>query len=110
MTHSDLVNEILLFIAPLGIAWKNNTGAIKSEGRFLRYGLKGSSDILACIDGRFVGIEVKVGKDRLRTEQKAFAEAIVTRGKGVIILARSVEDVAVNLIAHGFVSVPEATV
>lgn len=103
MTHSDLVNEILLYLAPLGLCWNNNTGALQDRtGRLVRYGLKGSSDILACIKGRFVAIEVKVGRDRLRPEQKAFAE-IVARNGGVVILASSLEDVAVNLVAHGLV-------
>lgn len=106
MTHSDLVNEILLYLAPLGLCWKNNSGALKdNQDRLVRYGLKGSTDILACIKGRFVAVEVKVGRDRLRPAQKTFAEA-VARNNGVVILARSVEDVAVNLFAHGLIETP----
>lgn len=106
MTHSDLVNEILLYLAPLGLCWNNNTGAFRNPaGQLVRFGLKGSADILACIKGRFVAIEVKVGRDRLRPAQKAFAEAVVRSG-GIVILARSLEDVAVNLLAHGLVEVP----
>ena len=109
MTHSELVNRILAYLSPMGLCWSNNTGALKDgNGRLVRYGLKGSADILACIKGRFVAIEVKVGRDRLRPVQKAFAEAVARNG-GVVILARSLEDVAVNLIAHGFTNeVPDA--
>lgn len=106
MTHNDLVREILLYLAPFGLCWENRTGALpRADGGLMRFGLKGSADILACIKGRFVAVEVKVGTDRLRKEQKAFAEA-VARNDGVVILARSVEDVAVNLLAHGLVEVP----
>jgi len=100
MKHSDLVNQILLYLSPLGVAWSNATGAVKTEDRFLRYGLKGSSDILACIGGRFVGVEVKVGRDRQHPEQAKFERAIVNAG-GVYILARSVDDVASRLKMEG---------
>lgn len=92
MKHSDLVNEILLYLSPLGMAWSNNTGAIKTEDRFLRYGLKGSADILACIDGRFVAVEAKCGRDKQQPEQIRFQTAIEKAG-GIYILARSVDDV-----------------
>ena len=92
MKHSDLVNEILLYLSPLGMAWSNATGAIKTEDRFLRYGLKGSADIIACIDGRFVAVEAKCGRDKQRPEQARF-EAAITKAGGVYILARSVDDV-----------------
>jgi len=100
MKHSDLVNQILLYLSPLGVAWSNATGAVKTEDRFLRYGLKGSSDILACIGGRFVGVEVKVGRDRQSDAQCRF-EAAITRAGGVYILARSVDDVVARLKAEG---------
>ena len=101
MTHSDLVRSILLEISPLGLAWINNTGALRDrDDRPVRYGLPGSSDILACIHGRFVGIEAKVGKDRQRTNQSDFATALRQAG-GVYILARSVGDVLNTLQLEG---------
>jgi hypothetical protein len=93
--HGDLVNEILLELSPHGLAWSNNTGALKNiEGRLIRYGLPGSSDIIACLKGRFVGIECKVGKDIVRKNQHDFATAVSVAG-GIYIAARSVDD-AVN--------------
>lgn len=100
MSHGNLVNQILIAVSPLGMAWSNNTGAIKTEDRFLRYGLSGSSDILACIGGRFVGIEAKVGKDRVRPNQRRFAEAL-TKAGGLYIEARSVDDVTDTLRIEG---------
>lgn len=101
MTHSDLVNAILLEVSPLGLAWNNNTGALKDHtDRLVRYGLPGSSDVLACIKGRFVGIEAKVGADRQSQKQKDFATALRQAG-GVYILARSVDDVTNTLRLEG---------
>jgi len=100
MKHSDLVNEILLHLSPLGMAWSNRSGAVKTEDRFLRYGLKGSSDILACIKGRMVCVEAKIGRDPQRPAQRRF-EAAITRAGGIYILAWSVDDVAARLVMEG---------
>ncbi|MCW2763374.1 MAG: hypothetical protein JWR85_3575 [Marmoricola sp.] len=90
VTHHDLVNKLLLAVSPLGLAWSNNTGALKNEGRMIRYGLPGSADILACVNGRMIGIEAKVGRDAWRPKQQAFAEAL-NRAGGTYILARSTD-------------------
>lgn len=101
MTHSDLVRQILLAVSPIGLAWPNQTGALKDQtGRLVRFGLSGSSDIIAVIKGRFVGIEVKVGRDRQRQNQANFAAAVQKAG-GLYILARSVDDVMNALALEG---------
>lgn len=99
MTHADLVNRLLLAVSPLGLAWSNATGAVKNEGRMLRYGLPGSSDILACIGGRMFGIEAKVGRDAWRPKQRAFADAL-TRAGGTYILARSTDGTGDDAVAQ----------
>lgn len=98
MTHADLVNRLLLAVSPLGMAWSNSTGALKNEGRMIRYGLPGSSDILACINGRMIGIEAKVGRDAWRQKQRDFAAAL-TRAGGVYILARSTDGTGDDAVA-----------
>lgn len=101
MTHGDLCREILLAVSPLGLAWINNSGALRDKtDRLVRYGLTGSSDIIAIIHGRFVGIEVKVGRDRQSGTQQNFAAA-VRRAGGVYILARSLDDVTDTLRLEG---------
>lgn len=101
MTHNDLIRDILIAVSPLGMAWQNATGALKDNtGRLVRYGLSGSSDIIAIIAGRFVGIEAKVGRDTQRPNQQRFAEAVRKAG-GVYILARSVDDVTNTLRLEG---------
>jgi hypothetical protein len=103
MTHGDLVNDVLLFLSPLGMAWANNTGALRDHTqRLVRYGLPGSSDVLACIGSRFVAVECKVGADRQRKNQADFAAAIRKAG-GVYVLARSVDDVRNTLTVEGVI-------
>ena len=102
MTHGDMVNLCLLELTKHGFSWSNPTGAVKSEGRFIRYGLPGSSDILSCIKGRFVGVECKVGRDRVRDNQKNFGTALERAG-GIYIVARSVDDVRARLSAEGLI-------
>jgi hypothetical protein len=101
MSHGDLVRDILIDISPLGLAWSNNTGVLRDrDNRPVRYGLPGSSDILACISGRFVGVEVKVGRDKQRQNQADFATAVRQAG-GIYVLARSVDDVRNTLRLEG---------
>jgi hypothetical protein len=92
MIHNDLVNAALLTLAPHGFPWKNSTGALKDgTGRLVRYGLPGSSDVLACIKGRFVGVECKVGRDRMSEQQHRFTNAI-RRNEGIILLLHAAAD------------------
>lgn len=69
--------------------WGNNSGAIKTEfGRFIRFGLKGSADIVGITgEGIFVGVEIKTGKSRQSPQQKRFMEMIRSRG-GIYILVK----------------------
>ncbi len=93
--HSALVNEILLACGSRKdlTLWKNATGAVKIGERFLRFGMRGSPDIIGIAeDGRFVGIEVKTGGARQTPEQKLF-QAMVFRRRGVYILAHCLKDV-----------------
>ena len=74
-------------------AWRNNTGGTMINNHFVRYGFKGSSDILGIMpDGRFLAIECKLGKAPLTPEQQEFISWVRERG-GVAIIARSLNDV-----------------
>ena len=74
--------------------WRNNTGAAKTEdGRYVRFGLPGASDIIGIMpDGRFLAVECKrsVG-GRLSPQQKVFLDRIREAG-GVAVVATSLED------------------
>ena len=93
--HSKLVSEILVALSRAGVfAWKNHTGMGRSmAGNLMRFGLKGSADILAVLPprGRFAGIEVKTGTGRQKATQSNFEKAVALRG-GLYLVARSVED------------------
>ena len=53
---------------------------------------RGVADILACINGKFIAIEVKTPKGKIRANQLVHKE-LVNKAGGYSIIARSVEDV-----------------
>ncbi len=70
--------------------WRQNTGALKVDDRFIRFGLRGSSDILGIIapTGRLLAIEVKAARGVLTDYQRAFG-AMVEKFGGLYVVARS---------------------
>lgn len=77
------------------VAWveRQNTGAFKQEGRFIRFGWRGCSDLLGQLkDGRLLAVEVKGPKGRIRPEQAAFLERVRGNG-GMAFVARNCRDV-----------------
>lgn len=103
MTHTALLNECLLLLSARGIlAWKNATGALR-DGRdqLVRYGCSGSHDILGVMPGgRAIGVEIKVGRDQVRPNQRAFHAAFAQRG-GLSVVAKSVEELEQALALAG---------
>lgn len=94
--HSKLVNELLLMIGrdfPDIRVWKNATGATKIKGQVIKFGLKGSADILGIIKpgGRLLAIECKTGQAIQSKYQKNFENMIADFG-GIYLVARSVQD------------------
>lgn len=97
-TETHLVSACLDTLRKLGIfAWRNNSGAAMLPGRGgammpVRFGLKGSSDILGIIDGgRFLAVECKQPKKYPTKEQRAFLAAVKDHG-GCALVVRSVDD------------------
>ena len=94
MTHGELVNIVLVrFSKPQLRVWKSVTGVYETEaGVKVRVGLKGSADILGIrSDGKMVCIEIKVGADRQRPEQKSFETMINLMG-GIYTIVRETDD------------------
>jgi len=90
MKHADAVNLIRLAVSEMGgLSLKYTTGAFltRDTGRHISVGQEGASDVVACIDGRAVFIEVKVGRDEWREEQRGFAQAVASAG-GRYVLVR----------------------
>lgn len=77
------------------VAWaeRQNSGAAKVGGRFIRFGWPGCPDVLGQMkDGRLLGVEVKSRAGRLRPEQAVFLDRIRGAG-GVAFVARDLRDV-----------------
>lgn len=93
MKHSKLISNALFFLSLNHIfSWQNNTGAAKIGDAFVQFGKRGSSDIIGILpDGRFLGVEVKIGKDKQKPEQVIFQERIERNG-GVYILIYDIQD------------------
>jgi len=91
--HTKIISYIVKNYGnlPNSFLWPNNTGATKKRGFYMRFGYPGSPDIIGCIDGRWVGFEVKVGGDTWREDQKKFCEKIKKCG-GAYFLIKSIED------------------
>lgn len=97
--EKNIQKTILEYLTRKGIFhWRNNTGAITtqatsfSKGRFLQFGAKGSPDIICCVDGILVGIEVKTKTGVQSQAQKNFQTNLEKAG-GRYHLVRSLDDV-----------------
>lgn len=95
--ETDIVRSILEYLSYRHVfAWRNNSGAVKYEGkgktRFHRFGLKGSSDIIGVYKGKFLAIEVKKPGGVVTDAQEDFLDTIRTNG-GIAFVAYSVDDV-----------------
>lgn len=61
--------------------------------RGVRYGLgTGSADLIACVRGRFVAIEVKAPGKKLRPEQEMWGN-VVTESGGLYIMIDNEEEI-----------------
>lgn len=101
--HTDLVNEIRLYLAQIGaVSIPVDTPGLlyTRQGTPAKFGTKGALDIAATVKGRAVWIDAKIGKDRLKPAQVKFCEA-QERAGGIAFAAWSVEDVANRLRMEG---------
>jgi hypothetical protein len=90
MKHSDAVNRIRLAVSEMGgLSVPYTVGMFRTleDERRIKIGREGVSDVLACIGGRFVAVEVKVNRDVWRDEQRDFAQAVKAAG-GRYVLVR----------------------
>lgn len=108
MRESELSKEIRLEASKLGVllfrnnvgeAWTGRSvtlpggGVMVADPRRIKFGLcRGSSDLIGLTgDGRFIAVEVKQQRGRVRPEQLKFIQAIKTSG-GIAGVCRSVDD------------------
>jgi hypothetical protein len=106
-TESEVLRGILGYLSAMRIiAWRQNTGAVKTPGttgrdRFVRYGFPGLPDVIGVLPGgRALFIEVKKPGGRVRPEQRAFLDA-ATRAGAVAFVAYSMDDVDARLKKEG---------
>ena len=92
MKEKDLIKNIGKYLktVPGLFFWKEHGGM---------YGTAGIPDIIACIDGRFYGFEVKTEDGRPTKLQESTIRKIKNAG-GIALIVRSVEDVKA-VIANG---------
>lgn len=111
LTEKQIEKAILDFLSTIKgcKAWKNQTTGVfdpsKKTFRTLkgRYSGKGSADILACIGGHFVAIEVKKPTGSVVSlHQYKFLEEIRHAG-GIAFIAKSVDDVKRTLLEFGII-------
>jgi ketopantoate reductase len=94
---NEMTKQILRWLNMNGfVAWRNNTmGVWDAKKKIYRkhHGRKGVSDILGVQKktGRFIGVEVKFGKDKLSKEQELFINDI-NRSGGFAIAVYSFAD------------------
>lgn len=85
MKENDIVRAILKYLktVPHCFAWKEHGGM---------YGTAGIPDIIACLDGRFYGFEVKTEVGKPTALQEATIRKIRSAG-GTAVVVRSVDEV-----------------
>src|SRR3990167_6629608 len=77
--------------------YRQNTGAFKTErGGFYRFGVSGAPDIVVVVNGRYIGLEVKMGRNKQSIAQKKFQQELEQAG-GLYWLVHSLEDVIEKL-------------
>ena len=104
--EKGIENSILSFLKKLGVfCWKNQSiGVFDPTRRVYRksnsvHHIKGVSDILGIIEGKFLAIEVKSAKGVISPEQRAFIARMNSEG-GIAFVARNVDQVARELYKH----------
>ena len=85
MKEADIVRNIIKYLrgVPQCFCWKEHGGM---------YGTAGIPDIIACINGRFYGFEVKTEVGKPTKLQEATIRKILASG-GTAVVVRSVDEV-----------------
>lgn len=91
LPEKDIERDIMAYLAIRGAV------VVRTHSARNHPDIAGVADILACMhDGRFVAIEVKSAKGRVRPEQLHFLDS-VRRAGGIAMVARDLDDVIAAL-------------
>jgi len=93
LPFDDLTREIIQHIRKLG-GWGtrvNVSGFYDPDKGFWRKGVTdpGTPDVMAVVNGLFIGVEVKTGHDRLRPQQTTTKQAI-EQAEGIFLVAKDI--------------------
>lgn len=103
-SEADILKAVLatLELHPkVGWAARANSGLFEVQGRYVRAGWKGCSDVVGQLkDGRWLACETKSATGRLTADQQLFLDTVNQHG-GLAFVARSVDDVMRALDAFG---------
>jgi len=92
MSETDIQNEIRMALSVYGICLRMNTGVFKTDdGRTIKCGIQGTSDLLFVGNKYIAWIEVKTPTGKARPEQLNFIRVMKELGHRAGI-ARSVEE------------------
>lgn len=92
--ETALVKSCLQYLQAKGIvAWRNNTGGVKVDKRFVRFGQPGSADILGILppDGRLVAVECKCGRNEPTELQRDWLQRVAGAG-GLALVVYSLDE------------------
>lgn len=92
--ESEIQAAILEAFWRIGVrAWRTQAGKVKVRGAWMQLGPPGLPDITVIVppNGRFLGLEVKAAKGKLRPAQVAWAEGCKRDGSAIATV-RSVDD------------------
>lgn len=98
VSEAEVLRDVMHLLALKRVFhWRNNSGAYSdaTSGRYIRFGKKGSADILAVYpdgSGRFWAIECKRPKGLLSDDQILFLRDVRKHG-GISTVCEGVEDI-----------------
>ena len=96
--ETDIQKSILDYLSYKENAFKcycfrAQAGAIRTEGGgYMRFGKAGVPDIVCCVKGKFIGLEVKNEKGKQSLNQQV-AEGKIKHTGGKYYIVRSIDDV-----------------
>lgn len=100
---NDLTHSAINYLKHKGFfVWRNNTvGVYDAQKKVYRanpYTLKGVPDVIGFrnADGLFVGVEIKIGADKLSVEQDEFLSKLQAAG-GIGIAIKSIDQLVFEL-------------
>jgi len=99
LKETDLIKLICDYLEAKGeFFYRNNTGGFRTEtGHFYRYGAVGSPDIIIVKNGKYIGVEAKVGKNKMSPAQMTFAENLIDAGGKYILVRDNLDDLILEL-------------